>query len=108
MNGFLPISHQPAPSPPPVVLTTRQPVYTPTPPPQRLDQGPPRLDPWERMRLRTAAFRAVRRYPGPVGKLIEREILAVEDMGFRFVNGSLIADLVDEVMKAPLGQVHTP
>lgn len=77
--------------------TTPQPVYHPAG--SVTDTTAPRLDAHEKMRLRGAAYRATRIYPGPVGKLIERELEAASDMGCRFVNGSLIAELVDHLMK---------
>lgn len=61
---------------------------------------PPRLEPHERGRLRAAAYRATQVYPGPVGQLISRELSAVDEWGYRFVRGSLLAELVDHVMKA--------
>lgn len=77
--------------------TTPEPVYVqPNPAPPTTA---PRLDAHEKLRLRGAAYRATKLYPGPVGKLIEREILAADEMSCRFVNGSLIAELVDEMMR---------
>lgn len=56
----------------------------------------------EKMRMRAAAFRATRVYPGPVGELISRELLAWEDFGYVLSNGGLVLRLVDHVMKTEL------
>lgn len=56
----------------------------------------------EKSRLRAAAFRAKRLYPGPVGELVSRELLDWEDFGFRLASGGLIMSLVEHVMTAPL------
>lgn len=63
---------------------------------------PPRLDHHEKMKVRAAAFRATRIYPGAVGELLARELLSLEEFGFRFDKHGLTARLVDEIMKAPL------
>ena len=56
----------------------------------------------ERMRLRAAAFRATRVYPGPVGELLSRELLSWEEFGYRLGSRGLVMGIVDEVMKAPV------
>jgi len=43
------------------------------------------------MALRTTAIRAAKLYPGPLGALIARELLAVEEFGWRFSNDSLVS-----------------
>lgn len=55
----------------------------------------------EKSRLRAAAFRAKRRYPGPVGEVLSREILDWHEFGFRVSNGGLIMQLVEHIMKEP-------
>lgn len=62
------------------------------------------MDRTEKMRLRSAAFRATRLYPGPVGELISRELLAWEEFGFRLGGAQLVMRLVDHVLKTPLPQ----
>jgi hypothetical protein len=54
----------------------------------------------ERMRLRVAALRATRIYPGPVGELLSRELLAWEDFGYRLGSRGVIMGVVDAVLKA--------
>jgi len=54
----------------------------------------------EKMRMRAAAFRATRIYPGPVGELISRELLSWEDFGYRLGGNRLVMDLVDDVLKS--------
>jgi hypothetical protein len=61
-----------------------------------------RLDHHQRMQLRTAAFRATRVYPGPVGELLCRELLDWEEFGYRFGGGALITRLVDHLSSTPI------
>lgn len=58
------------------------------------------MDHHEKMRVRAAAFRATKLYPGPVGELISRELLTWEDFGYRLGGNRLVMTLVDDVMKA--------
>jgi hypothetical protein len=60
------------------------------------------MDSDERMKLRAAAFRATRVFPGAVGELISKELLAWEEHGFRLGGHGLVRRLVDAVMKAEL------
>lgn len=64
--------------------------------------SPVPMDHHEKMRLRAAAFRATRLYPGPVGEVLSRELLAWEEFGYRLGGGQLVMRLVDEVLKTPL------
>jgi hypothetical protein len=58
----------------------------------------------EKMRLRAAAFRATRLYPGPVGELLSRELLSWEEFGYRLGGSQLIMRLVDHLLQAPITQ----
>lgn len=78
---------------------TPQPFYLTGPQPS---EPPARMDPHEKIALRNAAFRAKKAYPGPVGAFLNRELLAIEELGFRFAQGSEIAALVRQVMTVPL------
>ncbi|SHL02708.1 hypothetical protein SAMN05443637_116125 [Pseudonocardia thermophila] len=60
------------------------------------------MDHHEKMRLRAAAFRATRLYPGPVGELVSRELLTWEEFGYRLGGNALVMRLVDQVLKSPL------
>ncbi|WP_172457598.1 hypothetical protein [Pseudonocardia sp. N23] len=60
------------------------------------------MDHHEKMRLRAAAFRATRLYPGPVGEMISKELLTWEEFGYRLGGAQLISRLVDHVLKTPL------
>ncbi|MDN5859237.1 MAG: hypothetical protein L0H84_11500 [Pseudonocardia sp.] len=60
------------------------------------------MDHHEKMRLRAAAFRATRLYPGPVGELVSRELLSWEEFGYRLGGSAPVMRLVDQVLKAPL------
>ncbi len=66
--------------------------------------SPVPMDHPEKMRLRAAAFRATRLYPGPVGELVSRELLTWEEFGYRLGGGQLVLRLVDHVLTAPLAQ----
>ena len=55
----------------------------------------------EKMRLRAAAFRVTRLYPGPVGELLSRELHAWEEFGYRLGGRQLIMRLVDHAMTTP-------
>ena len=61
---------------------------------------PPRLEHHERSRIRAAAHRAKKLYPGPVAALIERELTSVAEFGFRFDRGGQTAALVHHLMTA--------
>ena len=65
---------------------------------------PAPMDHHEKMRLRAAAFRSTRLYPGPVGELLSRELLTWEEFGYRLGGGELVMRLVDHVLTAPLPQ----
>lgn len=57
------------------------------------------MDHHEKMYLRRASFRAAQLYPGPVGLLIGRELMAWEEFGYRLGGTKLIMQLADHVMK---------
>ena len=61
-----------------------------------------RMDHHQRMRLRTAAFRATLVYPGPVGELLHRELLDWEEFGYRFGGGAFVTRLIDHLTSAPV------
>jgi hypothetical protein len=56
----------------------------------------------QNMRLRAAAFRAPRLYPGPVGELLSRELLSWEEFGYRFGGSRLIMRLIDHLLQTPI------
>jgi hypothetical protein len=60
----------------------------------------PAMDHNERKRIRLAAFRVTRLYPGPVGELVSRELMSWEEFGYRLSSGSMIMRIVDEVLNA--------
>jgi len=55
----------------------------------------------DRARLRLAASAARRRYPGPVGEVLAREIAAWEEFGYRFGGERLIGQLVEDLLSQP-------
>lgn len=67
-----------------------------------------RMDHHEKMRLRAAAFRATRLYPGPVGELLQRELLTWEEFGYRLGGTMLVMRLVDVILKTPLAAGGNP
>lgn len=56
----------------------------------------------EKVRLRAAALRVTRLYPGPVGELLSMELLSWEDFGYRLGGAQLVMRLVEHVLGAPL------
>jgi hypothetical protein len=67
------------------------------------DINPPDpMDAHTKMRLRAAAFRVTRLYPGPVGELLSRELLTWEEFGYRLGGQLLVMRVVDHVLKEPL------
>lgn len=56
----------------------------------------------EKMRLHAAAFRVTRLYPGPVGELASRELLAWEEFGYRLGGEGTVMKLVEHVLTTPL------
>jgi hypothetical protein len=54
----------------------------------------------ERVRLRAAAFRASRVFPGPIGELIHRELMTWYEFGYRLGGHSMIMRLVMAVEAA--------
>lgn len=67
--------------------------------------SPVSMDHHEKMRLRAAAFRATRLYPGPVGEVLSRELLTWEEFGYRLGGSQLVMRLVDHVLTSPMVQV---
>jgi hypothetical protein len=61
-----------------------------------------RLDNQQKMRVRVAALRATRLYPGPVGELLCRELLDWEEFGYRFGGAGLVTRLVDHLSAQPV------
>jgi hypothetical protein len=60
------------------------------------------MDHAEKARLRTAAFRVTRLYPGPIGELVSRELLTWEEFGYRLGGHAMIMRLVQHVLTTPL------
>lgn len=60
------------------------------------------MDHHEKMRLRAAAFRATRLYPGIPGEVLSRELLSWEEFGWRLGTGGSIMRLADHCLKTPL------
>jgi hypothetical protein len=63
---------------------------------------PERMDHHEKMRIRAAAFRVKRLYPGPAGEMLSRELLTWEEFGYRLGATALVMRLVDHILKAPI------
>lgn len=84
----------PAPAPR-AELTTPPPVYTGEPAPH---VAPPGLEMHERTRALAAQHHARKRYPGPAGEVLAREIAAYGDFGFRVDQDSPVARLIRELM----------
>ncbi len=67
-----------------------------------IDAAPERMDHHIRMRLRMAAFRAARVYPGAVGELLSQELLTWETLGIRLGSKSMIMRVVEEILAAEI------
>lgn len=63
------------------------------------------MDHHEKMRLRAAAFRVTRLYPGVVGEILARELLTWEEFGYRLACDGTVMRLVDHVMKSPIDPI---
>ena len=61
--------------------------------------SPVPMDHHEKMRLRAAAFRVTRLYPGPVGELLSRELLTWEEFGLRLGAHTDMAAVAAEVLE---------
>lgn len=92
----------------PTDATLRQGFTTPAPryviPPPELTVADKRawvMEPQEKMRIRAAAFRATRLYPGPVGALIYRELLSFEEMGLRLARDGVVMGVVEHILTSP-------
>jgi hypothetical protein len=73
--------------------------------PAGLDGTAPDIPPHDRCRFRAAALHARRLYPGCVGELLYRELLAYADFGHRFDREALVPRLADEVLARPVRPV---
>jgi hypothetical protein len=58
-------------------------------------------DPGTESAITRAALRACTIYPGPVGRLVCRELIAWADFGHRLGGDSLVAQLVREILAEP-------
>ena len=58
----------------------------------------PPLEVHERSRVRAAALHARRLYPGDLGELAYRELVAYADFGYRFAADALIPRLAAEIL----------
>lgn len=78
-------------------MTTPAPVYYP----DTGGRAAAHLEPMtgaEKSKYRRAAFVAPKLYPGPVGLLIARELLAVDEFGYRLGGEAIGARLRDRIM----------
>jgi hypothetical protein len=80
--------------------TTPEPQYVeavpvPVPVPDR--PGP--MTAAEKQRMRAAAFRATRVFPGAVGEWLSRELHSWAEFGYRLGPQALVRRLVDEVLQ---------
>jgi len=69
--------------------------------------SPVPMDHHEKMRLRAAAFRVTRLYPGPVGELVSRELLTWEEFGYRLGSQQLVMRIVDHVLTTPIAEADS-
>jgi len=69
---------------------------------------PGAMDHHEKMRLRAAAYRVKRVYPGVAGEILCSEILSWEEFGYRLGENSRITKLVAEIMTAAVAEEAPP
>lgn len=60
------------------------------------------MDHHDKTRVRAAAFRVTRLFPGAVGEMLSRELLTWEEFGYRLGGSGLVFRVVDEVLKLPM------
>ena len=77
------------------------PLFLPAQPPITGDPSG-RLPLHEASRLRAAAHHAKRSYPGAIGELLERELIAHAEFGYRFTADGLLTRLAAEVLRVPV------
>ena len=75
-----------------------------------LDGTAPDIPQHDRCRFRAAAHHARRLYPGCVGELLHRELVAYAEFGHRFGREALVPRLADEILAMPVRPVdeHQP
>lgn len=56
----------------------------------------------EQVRIRAAAVRAERLFPGPLGKWLARDLNSWSSAGFRLDQTGLTARMIEFLLKAPL------
>lgn len=61
----------------------------------------------ETLRYRTAARQARQRYPGPLGELVYRELVAYAELGY-WIGDGVIPRLVEELLGAQPAAVAAP
>ena len=66
-----------------VGFTTPAPTYEPPSPPLRLADRGGLMESHEKLRIRTAAYRAQRLYPGGIGEIVSRELMVYHELGLR-------------------------
>ena len=71
------------------------PQCEPTDPPARLDYH-------DIARLRQAALRVQKLYPGPVGDYLQRDLDSWQVVGLKFDSRGMVSRLIDAIMAAPL------
>jgi len=77
-------------------------IPNPHPAAPRLRGDAPESSAHERSRVRAAALHARRVHPGPVGELLQRELDAYADFGYRFDTDRLVPRLAEEVLATPV------
>jgi hypothetical protein len=63
---------------------------------------PNKMDPQERLRIRSAAYRTRRVLPPGLAELVAREFLAWEEFGYQFGPNSVVMRAINEIMKCPI------
>lgn len=74
---------------------------TPTVDPTTATAPPEKLAFPDKSRISAAAYRAARLFPGPIGDVLARELLAYADFGWRLERDGVMPRLVDVIMTTP-------
>jgi hypothetical protein len=86
----------------PATPTTPSPVYVPNMWRPEDENLAGRMPGPEKSRWRSAAVRARSVYPGPVGDLVARELLVVEEFGWALGGDSLLTQVLADVEAQPV------
>ncbi len=90
-------------------FTTPAPLcVVPPPAPTLLEKRVWEMEFHEKAKIRAAAFRATKLYPGGVGELLSRELLSFEEFGQRLDQSGLVMRAVRDILTTDLNPRSAP